>query len=88
MGWDAKEKQNELFHKLSRFVIVYRSSGSTDEPGDVIGYVMFRFEEELDEEIIYWYEYIVLTRACRSYKIIVTNCNFLNIHDVLVLGGF
>ncbi|KAK7694848.1 hypothetical protein QCA50_002036 [Cerrena zonata] len=66
MRWDASEKQNELFHKHSRFIIVYRASGDTEGRDDIAGFVMFRFDEEYDENMIYCYELQLMKSSKRS----------------------
>uniref|UniRef100_A0A8H8CQQ5 N-alpha-acetyltransferase 40 n=1 Tax=Psilocybe cubensis TaxID=181762 RepID=A0A8H8CQQ5_PSICU len=48
-GWDPDSKRKELFDKLSRFILVYKE-GSTE----LLAFVMFRFEFEVDEDVIYW----------------------------------
>jgi hypothetical protein len=47
-GWDPEKKQKEIFHSLSRFLLVY------DEEDILVAFTMFRFEHEKDEDIVYW----------------------------------
>jgi len=61
-GWNPTEKQEELFHPLSRFIIARGVQANTTEaPHDdlsppVIAYVMFRFEREAQQDVAYCYE--------------------------------
>lgn len=48
-GWDPDAKRKELFHSLSRFILVYEVD--TDE---LLAFTMFRFEVEEGEILIYW----------------------------------
>lgn len=49
-GWDPPEKRKELFDPLSRFILVHLKG---DEDG-LIAFVMFRFEYEERESVLYW----------------------------------
>lgn len=48
-GWDPSSKRLELFDPASRFILV--RSADTDE---LVAYSMFRFDDEDDEDVIYW----------------------------------
>jgi len=48
-GWNPEIKRKELFHSLSRFIIV---RGHKDT---LLAFLMFRFDHEYDQDIIYWY---------------------------------
>ncbi|KAL4260727.1 N-alpha-acetyltransferase 40 [Pleurotus pulmonarius] len=50
MGWYPDEKKNELFHRLSRFILAY------DGDSALVAYTMFRFEFEEEKNLIYCYE--------------------------------
>jgi len=52
MGWDAKKKHAEVFHRFSRFVCIFR--GSEGLPHKLAGFSMFRFEHEDGEALLYW----------------------------------
>jgi N-alpha-acetyltransferase 40 len=61
MGWDPSEKQGELFHPDSRFIVLsYASedpSCDSQEPDNaqrIIGFSMFRFDYEEGEKLLYW----------------------------------
>jgi ribosomal protein S18 acetylase RimI-like enzyme len=71
-GWDAKTKRKELFHLSSRFLILTQISSSSDGNSStcggidqIIGYVMFRFEwddeDEPEHPVIFLYELQVST---------------------------
>ena len=49
-GWDAPGKRKELYHPMSRFILV-REGG---ERVPVVAYVMFRFEREASKNVVYW----------------------------------
>jgi hypothetical protein len=49
-GWDPPHKQGELFHHLSRFILVYPASGNQS----LVAFTAFRFEFEDDQNILYW----------------------------------
>jgi hypothetical protein len=53
-GWDPAKKRKEIFHSLSRFILVY------DKGDTLLAFVMFRFEHENDEDMVYWYTSISL----------------------------
>jgi ribosomal protein S18 acetylase RimI-like enzyme len=66
-GWDMKAKQKELFHLSSRFLILTQSSSevggsksTTSSTGQILGYIMFRFEyddeDEPEQPVIFLYE--------------------------------
>jgi hypothetical protein len=46
-GWDPSSKLEELFAPVSRFILVHAE-------GKLVGFVMFRFEYEYRENILYW----------------------------------
>lgn len=61
MGWDAEEKQRELFHLDSRFIILSALPTKSDpggqeaqDAGHIIGFSMFRFDYEEGEKLLYW----------------------------------
>ena len=47
-GWEPEAKRKELFHSLSRFILVY------DEENTLLAFLMFRFEHEYEEDLLYW----------------------------------
>ncbi|KAJ7925856.1 acyl-CoA N-acyltransferase [Mycena leptocephala] len=51
-GWDPPHKQGELFHHLSRFILVYPASGNQS----LVAFTAFRFEFEDDQNILYCYD--------------------------------
>ncbi|KAF9056235.1 acyl-CoA N-acyltransferase [Panaeolus papilionaceus] len=50
-GWDPLAKRRELFDPLSRFILIYSESNAK-----LVAFVMFRFEMEEEENIIYCYD--------------------------------
>lgn len=46
-GWDPQSKVAELFAPLSRFILVHVE-------GRLVAFVVFRFEYEFCENILYW----------------------------------
>ncbi|KAJ3500713.1 hypothetical protein NLJ89_g9671 [Agrocybe chaxingu] len=57
-GWKPESKRKELFHSLSRFLLVYK----TGDPS-LLAFVMFRFETDYDEDIVYCYDIHVSSAA-------------------------
>ncbi|CAA7266508.1 unnamed protein product [Cyclocybe aegerita] len=57
-GWNPESKRKELFHSLSRFLLVYKTGDS-----NILAFVMFRFETDYDEDIIYCYDIHVSSAA-------------------------
>ncbi|KAI0660436.1 acyl-CoA N-acyltransferase [Cubamyces menziesii] len=59
-GWDPLEKRKELFHRDSRFILVYPddpdSQDSTKSPSAPIAFSMFRFDMEEGDDVLYCYE--------------------------------
>ncbi|KAJ7169952.1 acyl-CoA N-acyltransferase [Mycena filopes] len=51
-GWDPPHKRGELFHRLSRFILVYPTTGVQT----LVAFTAFRFEFEDDENILYCYD--------------------------------
>ncbi|KAJ7361662.1 acyl-CoA N-acyltransferase [Mycena albidolilacea] len=51
-GWDPPKKREELFNRLSRFLLVY----PTDEKDSLVAFTAFRFEYEEEENILYCYD--------------------------------
>lgn len=73
LPWDPKEKRKELFHSKSRFILVR----PIDPTGPLLAFSMFRFEDEEDEDAIYWWTFITDIHICRltqnySYELQVT----------------
>ncbi|KAI0788577.1 acyl-CoA N-acyltransferase [Abortiporus biennis] len=65
MGWKPTQKKKELFSTKSRFILVYQSQGAKNagdnnlgdlKTADIVGFVMFRFEHEEGEDLVYCYE--------------------------------
>ncbi|KAF9229353.1 hypothetical protein BS17DRAFT_743333 [Gyrodon lividus] len=57
-GWKPQAKKVEMFHQLSRFLIVQRGEDPQDSaqsPG-IIAYTMFRFDREEYQDVVYCYE--------------------------------
>jgi len=58
-GWDPASKREELFHRLSRFILVHRQSqpvGGSHSSKRLVAYTMFRFDMEDGDEVVYCYE--------------------------------
>ncbi|KZP31295.1 acyl-CoA N-acyltransferase [Athelia psychrophila] len=53
-GWDPSSKQEELFDKMSRFILCRMSDDS--EGGPLVAYTIFRFDREEGEDVAYCYE--------------------------------
>lgn len=51
-GWDPPSKHKELFDPNSRFMLA-RTDSAESCPA-LVGFVMFRFEHEDEENIVYW----------------------------------
>ncbi|TDL28728.1 acyl-CoA N-acyltransferase [Rickenella mellea] len=66
-GWDPPSKRSELFHKLSRFLLIWSipSGESTSQQLTLQGYSMFRFEREDRQNMIYCYELQIASQARR-----------------------
>ncbi|PSR75942.1 hypothetical protein PHLCEN_2v8856 [Hermanssonia centrifuga] len=61
MATTPSKKKKELFHRASRFVIVYSTPQREDEAQqqqrdeqNIAAFSMFRFDFEEDEEVLYW----------------------------------
>lgn len=52
MGWDKGEKWAEIFHKFSRFILVFQ--GSEPVASNLVAFTMFRFEMEDNYTVLYW----------------------------------
>lgn len=76
-GWECNvaEKQKELFHKASRFILLLRPVQQTGDvtsitTEEVVGYIMFRFtwddEDEPEYPVLYVYELQVQQQALRQ----------------------
>ncbi|TFY58797.1 hypothetical protein EVJ58_g6193 [Rhodofomes roseus] len=67
-GWKPVEKQAELFHELSRFIVVRNTPevSSTSVPATIVAYSMFRFEVEERKDVVYCYEVQVHQQSRRS----------------------
>ncbi|KAI0963801.1 hypothetical protein AcW1_000774 [Taiwanofungus camphoratus] len=63
-GWNEAAKRQELFHTLSRFVVVRRDETKDNgEPAKregpvkpIVAFTMFRFDREEGENVVYCYE--------------------------------
>jgi len=71
-GWNPGEKRKELFHVLSRFLLIYpgepeHAAGDLNSPRETrpLGYSMFRFEREDRQNVVYCYELQVSRTARR-----------------------
>lgn len=51
LGWNTKEKKKEFFNDLSRFLVMQSDDGNSD----LLGFTVFRFEYEEEEDLLYWY---------------------------------
>ncbi|KXN89962.1 N-alpha-acetyltransferase 40 [Leucoagaricus sp. SymC.cos] len=51
-GWNPADKKKEIFHMLSRFLLVY----DPDKKANLIAFCMFRFENEEGEDVVYCYD--------------------------------
>ncbi|KAJ3480871.1 hypothetical protein NLI96_g8047 [Meripilus lineatus] len=54
MGWDPESKKEELFHSESRFIISRLNDETSGER--IAGFVMFRFEKDYGQKLLYCYE--------------------------------
>jgi len=71
-SWDPEEKKEEMFHALSRVVLLQpiqldeglQSPGASESP--VVAFSMFRFEREDKRNMLYCYELQVRISARRS----------------------
>ena len=68
------KRKEEIFHGLSRFLLVQESEQKTK----VVAFCMFRFENEEGENVVYWYvAYQLCDDVCRrsgcSYDIQITS---------------
>lgn len=62
-GWNEAAKRQELFHTLSRFVVVRRDETKDNgEPAKregpvkpIVAFTMFRFDREEGENVVYWW---------------------------------
>jgi ribosomal protein S18 acetylase RimI-like enzyme len=65
-GWNPLERQKELFHPLSRFLIVSKSANFSDLVDNIVGFATFRFdwddEDEPEHPVVYLYELQVVER--------------------------
>lgn len=72
--WDPPSKKAEFFDSLSRFVLTLNSTSN------IMAYVMFRFEYEEGERILYWWaENIHLMKLfprCNSHRNKAMNCRW------------
>ncbi|KIM48139.1 hypothetical protein M413DRAFT_439860, partial [Hebeloma cylindrosporum] len=59
-GWDPEAKRKELFHSLSRFILVHEADTDT-----LLAFIMLRFELEEEEDVIYCYD-IQVTKAAQG----------------------
>ncbi|KAI0704945.1 acyl-CoA N-acyltransferase [Cytidiella melzeri] len=67
MGWDEQDKKQELFDPLtSRFIIVRSTVGDEEIAADIAAFVMFRFEYDQGERLLYCYE-IQVTEPWRKH---------------------
>ncbi|RPD82007.1 acyl-CoA N-acyltransferase [Lentinus tigrinus ALCF2SS1-7] len=56
LGWDPKEKKEELFHRDSRFILVGHGDQNSSQKA-LVAYTMFRFEVGYEEDpSVYCYE--------------------------------
>ncbi|KAK0245795.1 acyl-CoA N-acyltransferase [Armillaria nabsnona] len=60
-GWDPTDKRKEMFDSLSRFVVARRPDTQA-----LSGYSIFRFEHEIDSDMLYCYELQVSNASRRS----------------------
>lgn len=51
-GWEPMKRKEEIFHGLSRFLLVQESEQKTK----VVAFCMFRFENEEGENVVYCYD--------------------------------
>lgn len=65
MGWSPGSKKRELFHTLSRLILAY------DESSQLVGFAMFRFDIEDDEEVLYWFVWDWYLAYNRSKMLVV-----------------
>ena len=68
------KRKEEIFHGLSRFLLVQESEQKTK----VVAFCMFRFENEEGENVVYWYvAYQLCNDVCRrsgcSYDIQISS---------------
>ncbi|EPQ60753.1 hypothetical protein GLOTRDRAFT_135380 [Gloeophyllum trabeum ATCC 11539] len=72
-GWDPPAKRAELFHFLSRYILVRGPSAGCDSSAENVksalplaAYVSFRFEPEAGQDVIYCYE-LQVSRAAQRH---------------------
>ena len=53
-GWNPGSKQRELFHRLSRFILVNQPLIDGHLSMRLVAFTMFRFDLEEAEEVVYW----------------------------------
>lgn len=73
-GWKPAERKKEIFHNLSRFLLVYDS----EEAANMLAFCMFRFENDEGEIVVYWYgvlqqEYLANIIDYDSYDIQISS---------------
>lgn len=76
-GWDPEAKRKELFHSLSRFILVHEPDTDT-----LLAFTMLRFEVEEEEAVVYWqaihtafptyYYFLTMLWCPQSYDVQVT----------------
>ena len=76
-GWDPEAKRKELFHSLSRFILVHEPDTDT-----LLAFTMLRFEVEEEEAVVYWqaihtafptyYYFLTMLWCLQSYDVQVT----------------
>ncbi|KAG8989266.1 hypothetical protein FRB94_009351 [Tulasnella sp. JGI-2019a] len=72
-GWHPPSKRKELFDPLSRFILVYAPASKARSGTSLVGFVMFRFDEEETmeeddsmEDVVYCYEIQISRKVQRS----------------------
>ncbi|EAU93039.2 hypothetical protein CC1G_06759 [Coprinopsis cinerea okayama7 len=56
LGYDPPAKRDEIFHRLSRFILVYKSPLEEGEAQKLVAYSTFRFDREDEDNVVYCYE--------------------------------
>jgi hypothetical protein len=53
-GWDPPAKKRELFDRQSRFILAQDTRHNDEGRKLLVGFIMFRFERENNEDVVYW----------------------------------
>ncbi len=96
MATTPSKKKKELFHRASRFVIVYSTPQGEDgaqqqqrDEKNIAAFSMFRFDFEEDEEVLYWQVFLELLLYSKYFTMLLAmKCRLLKASDVWGLGDY